>query len=491
MRLVLVATLGSFVMLAAARAPAQTAPLSPEARREAAERFDRGLKLFNQGENAGALVEFKRTYELTGDPSTLFNIGLVYAELKRPVDAVDALDALLKSTAKLGPEQRRKAEQIRAEQWTFVAFVEIGTNVPAAIEIDGVETTHTPVTGTLRVPAGHHIVGAVAAGYPPSRKTIDIAGGETQRLSFTLIPGETALAHLALHCTLPEASVWVDGTDSGRTPLSQTLALNPGPHHVEVRRDGYHPAAADIKLDLGAIADLTLEPEIDAAAVAQTGGNLALAVSETDARVSIDGRPPDLLTGTIRLPVGPHHVSITRSGFEPADLDVTIARGATFNTTVNLQADAQTRDAYLAAIHTRRVWGWSVGGVGIAALTVGTVLFVTGRSSLDSANGNYNTVFNEFARGARGHCDPEEYVPPDCAVMLASANQRINDANTRLVISYIVGGVGAAAAITGAVLLLTNDDPDRYDRKTASSRRPALMGWTTGSGGGLLLLGRF
>jgi hypothetical protein len=95
------------VVLVGGRAVAQTPTLSPAARQEAAERFDRGLRLFNQGENAGALVEFKRTYELTGDPSTLFNIGLVYAELKRPVEAVDALDMLLKSSAKLGPEQRQ------------------------------------------------------------------------------------------------------------------------------------------------------------------------------------------------------------------------------------------------------------------------------------------------------------------------------------------------------------------------------------------------
>ena len=291
MRLAFAFAIGTIVLSLAAGARAQRAPLTPEARKEAAERFDRGLRLFNQGENAGALVEFKRTYELTGDPSTLLNIGLVYAELKRPVDAVDALDTLLKSNAKLGPEQRQKAERVRAEQMTFVSFLQIEANVPSMIEVDGVEAGHTPLEGTLRVAAGHHIVGAVAAGYPPSRKTIDIAGGETQKLSFLLVPGEAALGHVALHCALPAADVWVDGNQSGHTPLTQTLALNPGLHHVEVRRDGYRTAAADIKLDLGAVADVTLEPEVDAAALAQSGGSLAITPSETGAEVSIDGRP--------------------------------------------------------------------------------------------------------------------------------------------------------------------------------------------------------
>jgi hypothetical protein len=499
MRLPLAAALATLLALAADRSHAQTAyaqaaPLTPDARREAAERFDRGLRLFNQGENAGALVEFKRTYQITGDPTTLFNIGLVYAELKRPVDAVDALDTLLKSAAKLGAEQRKKAEQVRAEQWTFVSFLEIGSNVPGLIEIDSVEAGRTALSGALRIAAGHHVVGVIASGYAPSRKTIDIAGGETQKIGFELLPGEAALGHLALHSALPAAQVWVDGSEQGRTPLAATLALAPGPHHVEVRRDGYRPAVADIKLDLGAVAEVTLDPEIDAAEIALGGGNLTVAVSEQDALVSIDGCPPVPVAGSVRLPVGPHHVMVTRAGFEPAELDVTIARGATFATTVTLQATADTRDAYLSRIHDRHVWGWTITGAGVAALGTGVVLFVTGRSALDSANTNFNAVQQEFVRHSGQPCDPAIVTivtQPMCTALYNNANQRVTEANTRLTISYIVGGVGAAAAIVGAAILLTGDDPGRYDRKSASSGPPNLMGWVGGGGGGLMLLGRF
>ncbi|HSY40416.1 MAG TPA: PEGA domain-containing protein, partial [Polyangia bacterium] len=381
---------------------------------------------------------------------------------------------------------------VRAEQQTFVSFVEVSTSVQAMIEVDGVEASHTPLTAPLRLAAGHHVVGAVAAGYAPSRKTIDIAGGETQKLSFELVPGEAALGHLALHCALPAAAIWIDGTESGRTPLTATLALNPGPHHIEVRREGYRPAVADIKLDLGAIADVTLDPQMDAAQVASSGGNLVVTVSETDALLAIDGRPPEALAGPIHLPVGPHHLTVTRAGFEPSELDVTIARGATFNTSVNLQATADTRDAYLARIHERRIWGWTTAGVGVAALATGVVLLVTGHSALNSANDNLNVVDKEFARGGGGICDQSQDVSkPMCDALLADANQRVSDANTRITVGYIVGGVGVAAAVVGAVVLLTGDDPSRYDRKSASSRRPTLLGWTTGSGGGLMLLGQF
>ena len=120
---------------------------------------------------------------------------------------------LLKSSAKLGPEQRQKAEKVRAEQQTFVSFVNVSTNVQAMLEVDGVEASHTPLSAPLRVAAGHHVLGAIAAGYAPLRKTIDIAGGETQKLSFDLVPGEAALGHLALHCALPSAAI-LDSTEA-------------------------------------------------------------------------------------------------------------------------------------------------------------------------------------------------------------------------------------------------------------------------------------
>ena len=46
---------------------------------EARERFGRGLRLFNDGDNAGALAEFERAYALSPHPSVLYNIGLVNA----------------------------------------------------------------------------------------------------------------------------------------------------------------------------------------------------------------------------------------------------------------------------------------------------------------------------------------------------------------------------------------------------------------------------
>ena len=77
-----------------------------DARAEARERFDRGLRLFDEGDSAGALAEFKRAHELVPNQLVLFNIGLVYAALARPVEATDALDRVLRDP---GATARREA----------------------------------------------------------------------------------------------------------------------------------------------------------------------------------------------------------------------------------------------------------------------------------------------------------------------------------------------------------------------------------------------
>ena len=41
------------------------------AKAEAAKRFDRGLTLFDEGDNAGALAEFKQVYQTMPNPVVL------------------------------------------------------------------------------------------------------------------------------------------------------------------------------------------------------------------------------------------------------------------------------------------------------------------------------------------------------------------------------------------------------------------------------------
>ena len=88
---------------------------------EARERFDRGLRLFDEGDSAGALAEFKRAHELVPNQLVLFNIGLVYAALGRPVEATDALDAVLRDSGRLPADKLERARRTRDEQAARIA----------------------------------------------------------------------------------------------------------------------------------------------------------------------------------------------------------------------------------------------------------------------------------------------------------------------------------------------------------------------------------
>src|SRR5262245_36043795 len=89
---------------------------TPEARAEARSRFDRGIQLFEEGNAAVALSEFKRAYEIAPHPTVLYNLALAYAALNDSVHALDALDKLLADAGVLSADQIARANKARQEQ---------------------------------------------------------------------------------------------------------------------------------------------------------------------------------------------------------------------------------------------------------------------------------------------------------------------------------------------------------------------------------------
>ena len=284
--------MGAFVLVvvmrhAAAAAPgAATVPGAAE-KTEARERFDCGLSLFEKGDNAAALAEFQRAYALIPNAVVLYNIGLVYAAMDRPVEATDTLDRFLGAAGdKVSPDQRHHAQTVRDEQASRIARLLVVTDHPATIQIDGVEAGRTPMTEPLRLRSGAHTVTALAAGYQPSRREVTFAGQVTEKLAMTLLPTESGAAHLVISTPLPGAEVWVNDKLVGTTPLPASVAVMPGEARVELKRAGYRPAARVLHVDQGATARLELTPEEDPATPAAAKGTLRLALAGTGRRRS-------------------------------------------------------------------------------------------------------------------------------------------------------------------------------------------------------------
>jgi len=453
---------------AAAQAPA----MSPKD--EARERFDRGLKLFNEGDNAAALAEFSRAYDLIPNQLVLFNIGLVFAAMNRPAEATDALNKVLADPGSLSAERGARAKQVRDEQAARVAELTVITNVPATIEIDNVAIANTPLKAPLRIAGGQRIIGAFTTGYAPLRKELTVAGGTKTELKLDLVAMEGKAAHLKVNTHLRGADVLVDGQTVGKTPLATSLTVTPGQHKIEMKRSGYVSAQQDLSVGDGATGEVTFEPEPDLNLVGTEGGSLALEISETQAVVTIDGKARGIYAGSIKLPKGPHQLVVERGGFENTERTVTVDTGRTTTVPIEMVPTPETRAAYVSKAYSQRTWGWiaTIGGVALAGGGVTLLVIDAGtKKDANQAIDLWNNVQSKW--GANGVCDGSQARNPDkdnpqCVEafnVYNAAFKKLNDAKSRDIVGYIGTGVGGAAALLGVYLLISGDPPHRYDRK--------------------------
>jgi hypothetical protein len=507
--LALALSLGCVLRPASARAqvpspsapPAAAAGAASEAgRAEAAKRFDRGLQLFNDGDSAGALAEFRRAYELLPNVVVLYNTGLVYAKMGRAVEATEALQRVLDNPGGLSAERLGIARKTHDEQAARIAEIAVLVSVGgAAVEVDGLETGKAPLAQPLRVTGGTHVISAVSPGFAPLSKEVTIAGGEKQSLQLDLVAMQGRMAHVAIKTHLPGARVFADDQAVGVTPLPASVPLGPGNHRIEMRRPGYTTARSDIALGDGATGEVTLEPEEDRAALAELAGTLALELPETEAVISVDGGTRGVYTTPLRLAPGPHRLLVERADFEPFGRDVSVETGRALSVRVILEPTPEYRAQFVSRAQSRRTWAYVslVGGVVLIGGGVGLVAYDAGqrrqgRSALDALDA-------QSTRGSMEICDPGTLATTYdqlCAGPMNAANTKIANANTADAFGWSAIGVGGAAVVTGLVLLFTSDDPHAYDRPAPAGGAGALSPPTptffaTRGGGGIGLTGAF
>jgi hypothetical protein len=483
-------TLFAFAPAQAADAPA--AGPSPAVKAEARERFDTGLHLFEKGENAGALAEFKRAYQLIPNPVVLYNMGLVYAAMNRPVDALDALNQFLADPGAATAEQKH-ATEVRAEQEKRIAQLVILTDHPATVEIDGVEVGHTPLSQPIRVASGSHVVAVEAPGFLGSRREVTLAGQLTETLAMTMQPSDTRMAQLVVTTAIPGAEVVVNGKRVGATPLPASVAVPPGKVNVELQRAGYVTSAQTIALDEGARGELTFSLAEDPAAPASVRGRLVVATNEPGSEVSVDGGARQPLAGPLSLPVGPHHVRVEKVGYVDAERSVEVVNGQDASLQVTLAPTDETRARLDASRSTRKIVSWSLIAGGVAVAAAGAVTAVVENSALSSARSDFNkNVTVMQAPGA--YCDPAQgqgsFSGKGCDGVQSYWQNRVDKAHTLRIVGIAVGAVGVAAAVVGGVLLSTSPSSGEAPSARATGVT-SLAAWTGPGLGGLVLSGRF
>jgi hypothetical protein len=157
---------------------------------EAQRRFQRGVELYKEGDFAGALVEFKRAYDLVPTYKILYNLGQVSYQRHDYAGAVryfrqylgDADDAIT-------PERQKEVATEVNRLSSRVGSLEIQAfDDGADVLVDDMLMGTTP-TELLIVNGGRRKVDLVARGGEHATRMVDVAGGEVVRVSFPrLVP---------------------------------------------------------------------------------------------------------------------------------------------------------------------------------------------------------------------------------------------------------------------------------------------------------------
>jgi hypothetical protein len=476
--------------IAPANAGAQPAGASRE---EARSHFERGLLLMEHENWEAALVEFSRSFELHPTRSALFNVGMCQKALFRyGTAALTFRRWLTEYGGGASAEEREAVEAAYAEVRSLLGNLAVSVSVNGAeVAVDGRPVGTSPLPGPVEVAVGPHRVEAALDGYRTAREETTVAAGQDVAVALTLVPGpqepsaETS-GMLVVRTAVPEVRVEIDGAP---TDLAARVAA--GRRRVRVTRPGFAPFETEALVEPGATAEVEATLEIARDLAPEEAGWLRIEVDAVGGDVRLNGAPLPMLatTGTL-VPAGPHAVEIVRDGYLPWRRRVEVPAGS--NRTVNavLWPTPETMEAYERDARAWSVAGWTTLGVGVAVAAGGGGLIGWGMSVEDGLDGR---IAEWCVRvGAAGDCDPwgdqtgfsiypGGYEDRDA---LQSDRDLANGVNAG---GWVMVGLGAAAVVTGAVLLIVGDDPDYYREQGDAGITSAGLGpW---AGGAVLTLG--
>ena len=178
------------------------------------------------------------------------------------------------------------------------------------------------------------------------------------------------------------------------------------------------------------------------------------------------------------MPVGPHHLTVSSPGFLPLERDVVLSSSASNVVRAELEPTVETRRNYKSNAIMHRTWGW-VSVIGGAAIAGGsTALAVIESSRRNDAQQQLDATNAKNVDGTIPPCDwrndwtAEQHDNGSaCDAAKSNATNKINSAKTGQTIAYVGIGVGAAAVVTGIVLLVTGGPPDKYENRQPTTAK--------------------
>ncbi len=165
------------------------------ARAQAREQFALGVSRYQSGEYSSALEAFQEAYRLAPHPSVRVNMANCYERLSRPIEALHHFERFLAEAQNPSRAQRTEVQgaiQRLARQVGELRFAIVPDG--ATVIIDSSETRRTPILEPIRVTAGAHSVEVRMEGFRTERRSIEVAGGQSERISIRLERGSDPVA---------------------------------------------------------------------------------------------------------------------------------------------------------------------------------------------------------------------------------------------------------------------------------------------------------
>lgn len=171
-------------IIAFADKPAPTEAQKTEARA----RYERGLKLYDQGAYEAALVEMRRAYELAPTYKILYNLGLIHRQLNDYAAALDSFTQYLaEGGKKVDAKRHAEIEHHISDLKPLVATLTIVVDVEGAeVSIDDAPVGMSPLAGPITVNVGKRRITAKIPGKPPASRVVTVAGSDTVNVKLEL-----------------------------------------------------------------------------------------------------------------------------------------------------------------------------------------------------------------------------------------------------------------------------------------------------------------
>ena len=216
-------------LIASGTARAEPASNASDTSAQARGCFQRGLELFDERDLDGAMVEFRRAYELAKSYRILFNLGQVAAEKHDYAAALDFFGRYLRDGAGRIPEDRlRTVEEEMTKFRQRVGQLEVTVAAPdSEILVDDESVGWAPLAAPLTVNVGRRRVTIRTKEGVSDPKLVDVPSGERVQVEFKQLPTGRSKRFSSISPTSPL---------QGRTDLTAPVA--PRTRALETKRTG-------------------------------------------------------------------------------------------------------------------------------------------------------------------------------------------------------------------------------------------------------------